>query len=448
MNVCFVSNYSKTLFFEQVAYGLKELGVEVFWITVDKYWYKYLCDRFGENNVLHVSYKQNTYDCKPIGEFKINELIYSDRVLNKLKDFQIAQSYLCNIQKDLYTFIKNNNITKVFGEVTWAHEMLISRMCNDIPELKATFLLPLTIRIPFNRFAFFIGESQIKIFETFNMKNIEKVKIKLKAPDYLERNNELLKNRFSLGGMSKRFFRFIKKLKNRDSLDLTNYTLRDIISIKTREFIRHHEYNLFVSTQSIGAIQGNYIFYALHKQPESSIDVFGRYSEGQYNNILNLWRILPIGWKLVVKEHTNAIGDRNISFYKKIKKLSGVLLVNEKADTKYLIKNSNLVATVSGTVAYEAAMMEIPSITFAKCFFNGFSNCFNVNTSDFADCKNLEDLLKNLKRKQGNRTKRELEEYILGVSYEGIISDPISFPACMDPDNIIKVTKAFYQVLR
>ena len=59
--------------------------------------------------------------------------------------------------------------------------------------------------------------------------------------------------------------------------------------------------------------------YTLHKQPEASVDIVGRYYDNQYTNIQNIWRILPDDWCLVVKEHTNAIGDRPLSFLKKLK---------------------------------------------------------------------------------------------------------------------------------
>lgn len=447
MDICFVSNFSKTLFFEQIAYGLQELNVNVYWITVDKYWYDYLCDRFDKKKILHLNKKCKLVNNEPVGDFKINEIILSDRVLNVYKDTHIVYNYLINIQRPIFSFLKNNNISKVFGEVTWAHEMLISRICRICNELDVDYLFPTSVRIPFDRFAFFRGESQKEIFVKKKNTVIPDIDFNFKAPDYLQRNNELLKKRFSFWGMGMRFWGLLFNSNQHDADDMTKRSTLKTICVKSREFFRYYIYHIFVSRSKFSDVGGNYIFYALHKQPESSIDVFGRYFEDQFTNILNLWRNLPPGWQLVVKEHTNAIGDRNFNFYRKIKKLSNVLLVNEREDSKKIIKNAQLVATVTGTVAYEASLMGIKSFTFAPCFFNGFSNCFHVSLSDFAGSINLKDLIEKLLAKQGNQDSSKLQESIMGNSYEGIISDPISFPSCMSSDNISKVISAFYQVI-
>src|SRR5690606_6237857 len=63
------------------------------------------------------------------------------------------------------------------------------------------------------------------------------------------------------------------------------------------------------------------ILFTLHKQPEASVDVIGRYYENQLLLIKNIWRFMPDGYQLLVKEHSNAIGDRSLAFYRAVKQL-------------------------------------------------------------------------------------------------------------------------------
>ncbi len=81
---------------------------------------------------------------------------YSDRVLRYEPAF--GEAYLKSIQKSYYEFIKQNNIRFVFGEMTWAHEVLMSCITHKCSELSCQYLKPHTIRIPTGRFAFFKDE--------------------------------------------------------------------------------------------------------------------------------------------------------------------------------------------------------------------------------------------------------------------------------------------------
>src|SRR5690606_24694408 len=72
----------------------------------------------------------------------------------------------------------------------------------------------------------------------------------------------------------------------------------------------------------------NFVLFTLHKQPEASVDIVGRYFDDQYKVIQSIWRILPESWYLVVKEHTNAIGDRSFSFFRKIKAHRNIILAH------------------------------------------------------------------------------------------------------------------------
>ena len=65
----------------------------------------------------------------------------------------------------------------------------------------------------------------------------------------------------------------------------------------------------------------------MQKTPEANTDVKGIYYSDHIINIQNIWKILPSNFQLVVKQHPACTGDNNLFFYKKIKNLYNVHLL-------------------------------------------------------------------------------------------------------------------------
>ena len=76
---------------------------------------------------------------------------------------------------------------------------------------------------------------------------------------------------------------------------------------------------------------------------------------------------LPEGVYLYVKENPKQDNsERSIVFLQEMLKLKNVKLISTKEDTFQLIENSKAVATVTGTVAWEAMLRKKPAIIFGK----------------------------------------------------------------------------------
>jgi hypothetical protein len=80
---------------------------------------------------------------------------------------------------------------------------------------------------------------------------------------------------------------------------------------------------------------------------------------------------LPVGWKLYVKEHQAMLGERSLEFYKKVKELHNVRLVqvNYYNDPKPWLVNARGVVTIVGTTAFEEALLGKKSILFGDVPF-------------------------------------------------------------------------------
>jgi len=443
-NICFIANFYKTFFFHEIAKHLEKEGYIINWIVTKENQYQFLIKKYNENNILLINKRNCLIDNAPIDDFKINELIYGDRVFKYDKINGIK--FLSNIQEPIYKFISENNITNIFGEKTWAHELLIHRIITKRKELNCKYYSIATTRIPNGRIIFFKDEKDINIVKPlFSINSNEFINIKIEKPYYLALNDKILKSENSLKGKLTRLKKFFtnENIEKYDPNVLSNNIYRFIIPI--REEYNRLTYNFIKKTDYKKIIDEKYILFGFHKQPESSIDVCGRYFEDQRITVLNLWRQLPPYWKLVIKEHSNEVGDRTYQFYRQLLKFPNIVLVNEKSDSHILIKNAQLVATNTGTMALEAALFGIPSITLSKVFFNTHNYCCNKTWVDLEKYSSIIELRNEIIQLEDNSN--EYAKYITENSFDGAVGDIDSNPDIINPENIAKVTRAIVHII-
>lgn len=114
-----------------------------------------------------------------------------------------------------------------------------------------------------------------------------------------------------------------------------------------------------------------YVYFPLHLVPESTTLIKSPFYPNEIAVIEAISKALPMGWKLYVKEHGAMIGERPLGFYRQIKRLTNVrfMMLDFYPDPKPWIQNSVGVITLSGTAAFEAAMMGKPSLMFGNTLF-------------------------------------------------------------------------------
>ncbi|MCR5405373.1 MAG: hypothetical protein K6E88_01180 [Lachnospiraceae bacterium] len=115
----------------------------------------------------------------------------------------------------------------------------------------------------------------------------------------------------------------------------------------------------------------DYVYMPLHLIPESTVFVKASYYVDELSLIEAVSKSLPVGWWLYVKEHQAMLGERSVDFYKKVRQLHNVRLVqvNHYHDPKPWIMNAKGVITIVGTTAYEEALLGRRSILFGDVPF-------------------------------------------------------------------------------
>ncbi len=144
----------------------------------------------------------------------------------------------------------------------------------------------------------------------------------------------------------------------------------------------------------------NYVYMPLHMIPEATTFVKAPFFINELALIEEVSKALPIGWYLYVKEHQSMVGERGLDFYKKVNKIPNVRLVqlNYYKDPKPWIIHAKGVVTISGTTAYEAALLGKPALVFGEVLFHLIDGITKVE-----NLEQLPKLLQEFDGYQGNR---------------------------------------------
>ena len=110
----------------------------------------------------------------------------------------------------------------------------------------------------------------------------------------------------------------------------------------------------------------DYVFFPLHTEPEVTLLVYSKPYLNQIEVIRNLSHAVPVGMKVVVKEHPAAVGKRPLSYYEKILQIPNVRLADPALDSRTLIEQARLVATIAGSIGLEALLRRKPVLTFGR----------------------------------------------------------------------------------
>jgi hypothetical protein len=120
----------------------------------------------------------------------------------------------------------------------------------------------------------------------------------------------------------------------------------------------------------------DYVFLALHYQPERATVPLGGVFGDQTLIVDMLAKTLPRDWKLYIKEHPWQLQpfgwgemQRTQEFYDTISAYPNVVLVSRDVETSELVSGAKAVATVTGSVGWDALCSGIPVLVFGAAWY-------------------------------------------------------------------------------
>ncbi len=470
MHALFVTNQHKTEFYSAVAGRMRDQGAAISWISVSERWTRYLIEqswsaaailslpRFGEEwsqpLALTAADRARVARLELAGETSLKNILIMDRELNK-QPGATTEAYAAVVSREIERFVVARGVTHGFGEPTWAPEMIASEVLRAHG---CGYYMHHTLRIPSARFGFYRGifhndlahiATPTDAHRTMAHDVMRAVRTRGERPYYFARN--MNPQRFRAHWVDEAVAAVVRPEEARFDHTVPGLATRSVRRIRARYRAEQTQRaNLFERAPADGHDRP-FLLIMLHKQPESSVDVFGNGRNNQLELVRALTRLMPFEWEVWVKEHGHALGDRSRAYYRELKALPGVRLIDPAEDTMALIRRAGLVGSVAGTGCMEAGVLGIPAFTFARMFFSPILLADDVDP--FAlDPAAMRALLNRAAAWRADTAKdASIAAFladIIAQSFEGLISDPLSDPACLEAANIERVAAATLALMR
>ena len=137
-----------------------------------------------------------------------------------------------------------------------------------------------------------------------------------------------------------------------------------------------------------------YIYFASQYQPEVTTTYIGKYYENFFLVLDILSAAIPDDWIIYYKENASIFINSSIlkgalcrdkHYYERLAQYKNIKMVSTDISTFDLIDHAQAVSTVTGTVAWEAVVRGVPSISFgSSIWYAGCNSIFSVRTFDEA----------------------------------------------------------------
>jgi hypothetical protein len=215
--------------------------------------------------------------------------------------------------------------------------------------------------------------------------------------DYIKRYNPkkllnvIVKNRVS-----------VTMRKNRKySIEKAHYNIIDIFQSERRKKTCLKEMHRFYQSLTEEPAEGEkYVFFPMHYQPEATTSPSGDLFVNQLLGVETILKNTPNNWFVYVKEHPqqfqnhlNGHTNRIKEMYSDLLKSHRVRLIPLERDSFSIMKNAMAVATVTGTVGWEAVMHRIPVIVFGLIWYENMPGVLRV--TDSASAANIKTFIEN-----------------------------------------------------
>ena len=187
----------------------------------------------------------------------------------------------------------------------------------------------------------------------------------------------------------------------------------------------------------------NYVYFPLQMQPELTTTTLGGIYKDQLLAIEHLNTILPDNWYIYIKENPKQLNlYRGTYFFKRLNKIKNVKFISKIVNTYDLLQNSKFVATVTGTVGWEAITVGKPALIFGNAWYETLPGVVKYNHK-----LSLKDILNT---KINHKKLEEKYNLIIQKTANGIIDRGYiaNYPEYSDESNEKNVTDSLRKIIK
>ena len=278
-----------------------------------------------------------------------------ESILDEIQpDFLITSETALHQQHLFYEICRKRGIkVLMLNQSKFAYKCIISQELHKLDSMPALSKIPSKKRTfdeLLNVLTSTDNTKQLQLYSK-NFGNSKSSKIKAVSEYIFKSDNSNTETHFSYYGRSK--FKV-----------LVDYLIKSRKATTRKSFIdKYLEYEIYDNEQ--------FVLFTLHQEPERTLLIAAPFYTNQLEVIRHIAKSLPPGYKLYVKEHFSQLLRewREISYYKEIIEIPNVRLYHPSANIEPLIQKSSLVISIGGTISFEAAFYQKPSIIMADLGF-------------------------------------------------------------------------------
>ncbi len=447
-DIAFIANYEKTICFHGIATRLAAAGHRISWISPSCHWARWLVaqgtspeaildlSQWGDEwcrGETSIADRARLALVEDDSELRINDVILMDRLLRG-RPYAIAFAHLAVVAREAERFLTERRIRHAFAEQTFGSEIVTAMVCH---RHGIELFAPHVVRIPTGRSGLFRGTFQRELAPTRSLTSrdhddaaafLSSFRRDRPQPDYFLRN---AKPPLPRAAWPRKLWKHLR-LQLEDPHDETHFSPGWLIRQRSLEVINAASHRIRAPYWIPPEVPGRpFVLFPLHRQPEASIDVLGARFSNQAELVRALARTLPSTHDLYVKEHPNGLGDRSPSWLRSIGAIPGVRLVDPAVSTFALLDRAAFTLSLSGTAAYEAAVLGRPATTIVPMFFSSILAAPTFNP--FVD--SLADVL----RSAAPVSDDNLVSFLATVhawSFPGFLDNPLFSPQVLEPGNL------------
>ena len=118
----------------------------------------------------------------------------------------------------------------------------------------------------------------------------------------------------------------------------------------------------------------SYAFFPLQHEPELQVLLHAPFNTDQLDVAKRIARSLPVGMYLYVKDHPEMVPYRTRSYYKQLKKIPNLKLIDPSISGFDVTKHAALITTINSSVGWEGALIGKPIVTLGNTYYNVLSS--------------------------------------------------------------------------
>jgi len=184
----------------------------------------------------------------------------------------------------------------------------------------------------------------------------------------------------------KEFLFQFRKYFSKSYYPINPYKFGYFTRLRIRKLRKYNLAKIYRQSKTKKDLNKKFVFFALSFEPERTTNPDGDKFHDQIIALSTLRKFTPYEYQIYVKEHPTQFlradrGSKGRSplFYETIQNIDGVHLVSDEITTAEYIRKSSFVATISGSVGFEAGVIGKRSLVFGDTWYEGCPNVIKWN---------------------------------------------------------------------